>query len=289
MECEEDRIQEETYEDPTQSKIEESGELYEETLPLSLEPSTPQINVSGPSNTAIQHEPAGYMDPLQLTTDPTTDNRSSMISEDLLGDWEIAYEQSSNKKKEKIKASKLENVIFKGWLEKLGGRNHKTWQGRYCVLAGIFMYFYEKESSSTYNNRIPILGFVPNPADNLTNPKKKHFCFKLSAMNSIGDSKDYYFRSKTEQECTGWIESIGSVAEVGRGIVEKRKSMTLPANSSSLKPTTVAHDSNSMPRFDAIPEQENYEALEPVHVENEPQEDYVDVSFACKDMFPFVH
>lgn len=281
MECEEDRIQEETYEDPTLTK-EEPSELYEETLPVCLDPNPPAINISSaPSSSAI--EPAGYMDPLQLHTDPALDNRLSIIPEDLIEDWEMAYEKSDVvKKKEKVKPSKLKNVIYKGWLEKLGGRNQKSWQKRYCVLADVFMYFYEKESSNTYNNRIPIPGFVPNPADNLTKPKKNQFCFKLSAVNSSGVLKDYYFRAKTESECTGWIESIRSLAEIGRGIAEKRKSMTLPTPQS--KPTMTSQDPMTLSRLGNVseavePEQENYEALDVVHetTEAETQEDYVDV------------
>ena len=111
-------------------------------------------------------------------------------------------------KPEKMKASQLKNVQCRGNLEKLGGKNKKTWQVRYCVLAGPFMYFYEKENSKTYRNRIVILSYSPEEAPEHTNPKKRHFAFKLTHTDESGKRKDYLFRSVKKESCDTWLQSI---------------------------------------------------------------------------------
>ena len=280
MEVEEGRIQEEMYEDPTQTiQDDEQQELYEEP---NIENSNPSIQVSYPPpiqsvpphvNSNNQNEAgAGYMDPIKLKE---SDKRNSLLPEDIkIEDWEDAYEQSFvNRKKEKIKASKLKNVVMKGYLEKLGGKSQKNWQRRYCVLAEMFMYFYEKESSATYNNRIPIPGFVPNPSAELTKPKKNQFAFKLSFTTSVGVvDKDYFFRARTEKERDKWVQSIREIFELGRGMIEKRKSMTLPHTSVSQIPQSIPR-----PLSGDFEEQENYETLVPALESDEEQEEYVDV------------
>lgn len=284
MEGEEGRIEEETYEDPTEAIKEESPGLYEEAVSQNHMPPPIQITPPPPHSVPQQsHDPTGYMDPLQLNIGQD-DKRASIVPEDLIDDWEFAYDKSTGKKKEKLKVSDHKNVVIKGWLEKLGGRNQKSWQKRYCVLSDIFMYFYEKESSNTYNNRIPMPGFVPNPVNDLTKPKKNQFAFKLSAVNDNGLLKDYYFRSRTDEERNGWIESIRKTAEIGRGEIEKRKSMTLP--SSSFRNLSEATPVSTTTRPLSSPQEiledddvcENYEALEPAVIEPD-QEDYVDVSY----------
>ena len=273
MEADEDRIEEETYEEPQKIDEEDPQDLYEEASPLPIGPPTV---TSPPSLTSSKSfEPAGYMDPQKLT--PAADNneynkRASIIPDDM-GDWEMAYDQSNTKKKEKIKASNLKNVIVKGWLEKLGGRNQTSWQKRYCVLAGVFMYFYEKETANTYNNRVPMMGFLPNPVPTLTRPKRKEFAFKLSSINNApGGKKDYYFRSKSEEECASWIDEIRKTGDAARGVMEKKKSMTLPPRS-QLQPQAIPEE-RGRSISSVSEEQENYEALDPI---TEPQEDYVDV------------
>ena len=284
MEGDEGRIEEETYEDPTQTIQDESQGLYEEAVSHNQMVPPIQITTSPPNSVALQqsHDPTGYMDPLQLNIGED-DKRASLIPEDLIDDWEFAYDKSTAKKREKLKVSDLKNVVIKGWLEKLGGRNQKSWQKRFCVLSDIFMYFYEKETSNTYNNRIPMPGFVPNPVNDLTKPKKNQFAFKLSAITDNGLLKDYYFRSRTDEERNGWIESIRKIAEIGRGEIEKRKSMTLPSSSHRHMPeaTPVSTTTRSLTSPQEILEDdpcENYEALEPALIEPD-QEDYVDVSY----------
>lgn len=274
MEADEDRIEEETYEEP-QKMDEENQDLYEEAVPLSLDP--PSVTAPAPISPGGTFEPAGYMDPQKLNpnTPNNNDNKRASVIPDDMGDWELAYDQTNTKKKEKIKASNLKNVVMKGWLEKLGGRNQTSWQKRYCVLAGVFMYFYEKESGNTYNNRIPMIGFLPNPVPSLTRPKRKEYAFKLSSVNaSAGAKKDYYFRSKSEEECGSWIEEIRKAGDLARGVMEKKKSMTMPGP--TRENTAIQEQRNRFLTSSASEEQENYEALEPV-TEEIPQEDYVDV------------
>lgn len=269
MEAEEDRIEEETYEEPQKLDEEEPQDLYEEAIPLPVEPQTPTGTAP---TTSKSFEPAGYMDPQKLTPANEYNKRASIIPDDM-GDWELAYDQSNTKKKEKIKAANLKNVVIKGWLEKLGGRNQTSWQKRYCVLAGVFMYFYEKETGNTYNNRVPMVGFMPNPVPSLTRPKRKEFAFKLSSVNTTpGGKKDYYFRAKSEEECTSWIEEIRKTGDAARGVMEKRKTMTLPARSQPQPQAITEERGRSVSSVSE--EQENYEALDPI---TEPQEDYVDV------------
>lgn len=123
---------------------------------------------------------------------------------------EWIYDTTRNKD-EKMKVSQLENVTCKGNLEKLGGKNKKNWQVRFCVLSGPFMYFYEKESSKTYRNRITIPMYVAEDAPEHTNAKKKHFAFKLTHTDSSGKKKDYFFRSTKKESCETWLRSIGGV------------------------------------------------------------------------------
>lgn len=129
---------------------------------------------------------------------------------DMSMDWGNVYTTPS--KGEKLKVSSLSNVKIKGPLEKLGGRSHKTWQKRYCVLSGALMYFYEKESSKTYNNCIAVLSFKATPALNVTNDKKKQFGFKLTQEDSAtGKHKDYYFRATTAELRDKWLSCVGNV------------------------------------------------------------------------------
>lgn len=254
-----EEIDEEMYEDP--SAVNPEPELYEDPQPA---PPTNQLPISN----------SNYMEPFKVNDD----KRKSMVPVDLINDWESVYDHSQvNKKKEKIKVSKLKNVLIKGWLEKLGGRSHKNWQKRYCVLSEMFMYFYEKEGSSSYNNRIPIPGFVPNPSSELTQPKKNHFTFKLSSTDSSGAAKDYYFRAKTETERDQWVAAVRKIFEQGRSVMENRKSMTLPASFSS-GGLSVGKPPVLPPMGEIEDEQEEYECLGPGIAPDDDQEEYMDVS-----------
>ena len=277
MEAEQrEEITEETYEDPNLTLQEQEPEpgLYEDPLvnPQS-EPLSPQLPTS----------PRGYMDPAVTLTEE--DKRNSMaVPVHLIDSWEDAYDITNmSKKKEKIKASKLSNVLVKGWLEKLGGRSHNNWQKRYCVLAAMFMYFYEKESSGTYNNRIPIPGFQAAPSADLTRPKRNLYAFKLSSIESTGTgkAKNYYFRAKTEAERDQWVEVIKKIFDQGRAVIERKKSQTLPLTSPSNRSGFVG-GVNHHPIEEPI--QEDYEAITPAVIEEEDdQEDYIDVRYKMDD------
>ncbi len=265
-----EEITDETYEDPNQTLKDQEPGLYEDPV-INPQPQLP----TSPTCTS----PGGYADPLLLTVSDE-DKRKSLVPEHLICDWADVYDSSIvNKKKEKIKPSKLSNILVKGWLEKLGGRNHNNWQKRYCVLAAMFMYFYEKETSSTYNNRIPIPGFLAIASEELTRPKRSLYAFKLSSTElSGGKSKDYYFRAKTEAERDQWVAVVRNIFQQGRAVLEKKKSQTLPTirNSNSVN--------NNMPSLTISssvseePEQENYEAITPADIiEEDDQEEYIDV------------
>lgn len=289
----EDQVQEETYEEFSQPQSSYSEvslnngatprtptTVPQISLPPTQQAPPPPVELSQGSD-----EGAGYMDPT-LVVRVTQDNRSSTISEDMITDWEMTYLEGGSKKKDKVKASALKDITMSGYLEKLGGRNHNTWQKRYAAVSGMFLYFYEKESSATYNNRIPIPGFVPNPVSNLTRPQRKEYGFKLSSTSTSGKtSKDYFMRVKTEEERTLWIDAFRTIFDLGKGIEQTRKSATMPvlsfhgartktASPAFLKPLAPLSTSDSIP--EDIGPQEEYEALEPIQSPGMelPQEDY---------------
>ena len=128
---------------------------------------------------------------------------------DVSMDWSSVY--TTPNKGEKMKVGALKNVCIKGFLDKLGGRNHKTWQRRYCVLAGSLMYFYEKEQSKTYNNYIALPAFTASIAQ-VPSDKKSQFTFKLTQLDSsTGKKKDYYFRAPSKDVLDKWMSCITKV------------------------------------------------------------------------------
>lgn len=121
-------------------------------------------------------------------------------------DWGNVY--TTPPKGEKVKVSSLKNVKIKGPLEKLGGRNHKNWQKRYCVLAGPLMYFYEKESSKTYNNYIVVTSFTASLAPKIPD-SNKHYAFKMTQEDKrTGKKKDYHFRAVSSEIRDKWLSCI---------------------------------------------------------------------------------
>ena len=120
---------------------------------------------------------------------------------------------TTRKEEKKVKASQLENILCKGNLEKLGGKNKKTWQVRFCVLAGPFLYFYEKESSKTYRNRIVLPMYSVEEALEHTNVKKRQFAFKLTHTDRSGTKKDYFFRSSKKESCETWVGAMRNLNE----------------------------------------------------------------------------
>lgn len=132
------------------------------------------------------------------------------------------------KDEKKMKPSQLENILCKGNLEKLGGKNKKTWQVRFCVLSGPFMYFYEKETSKTYRNRITLPMYTCAEAPEYTNAKKRYFAFKLTHTDTTGKKKDYYFRSSKKESCETWLKSVGMANE--RTVINSQQQMVMTAN-----------------------------------------------------------
>ncbi len=206
-------------------------------------------------------------------------------------DWQYDY---TSPKETRVKVSELRGVVQKGYLEKLGGRSQKTWQRRYCVQAGQLLYFYEKESSKSYNNRIVLPRYVINVAAEHSNAKKKQFAFKLSHTDTSGKLKDYIFRSSSEAERQRWIQSIRESCEPARTAAARiSQSVTLPRNmmmSPQQKPLAArVHRSSSLGDMgeelyeDINPEEEEdgggvdeYVAVSPV--DDGPEEEYVDVT-----------
>ena len=286
MERHEDEIQEETYEECSQIQ-DNYSELTVDNPPPTLPGIMPKISLPPtqpappPPMESSQEEAAGYTDPKLVVP---ADKRASTVSEDMIADWEATYLEGTGKKKEKVKASSLKEITMQGYLEKLGGRNHNTWQKRFAVVSGMFLYFYEKESSGTYNNRIPIPGFVPNPVPKLTRPQRKEFAFKLSNTSASGKSvKDYFLRVKTEEERVKWIDAIRSIFELGKGIEQTRKAQTMPLSFHGSKVTPSPQLLAPLPTppinnpiSEEVGPQEDYEAVQPIGQgsEMEPQEDY---------------
>ena len=282
----EDRIEEETYEDPAQTmqQEEEEQDMYEEPQTnISVMPPLPSANTS--TSSLLTQPPTSANEQDTQFLEPTaganyTGSRNSMsLSE---ADWSDAYD-TNTKKGEKIRVSDLSNVTHKGWLEKLGGRNQRNWQKRFCVVSGVFMYFFEKENSKTYNNRIGLPNYIPNPANELTNVKKKHFALKLSAAVLTKDSKDYYFRLTSDDDRTKWIDALRAAFEIGRvGAGGTGIACTLPRMPSTSP--SLLHNDQAKPRAVSVGgdmEQEEYEAVTAVIAEEEEeQDDYVAVSIA---------
>ena len=273
MEAGEDRVEEETYEDPSQTmqpEPEEQQEVYEE----------PQPNLPLPSLSVPTQHPTSPNDQdafLESTANTRGSRNSMLLSEP---DWSDAYDTNA-KKGEKVRVSDLSNVTHKGWVEKLGGRNQKSWQKRFCVVSGVFMYFYEKDTSRTYNNRIALPQYVPNRASELT--KKKQFAFKLSANTSVPSkqAKDYFFRVSSEEQCDQWVNELRAVFELCRAGTGGGMSFTMPRMpSSSPSSSFLPQDHSSKMRAASTGEieQEDYEAVTAVIAEEEEQDDYMDVS-----------
>lgn len=135
---------------------------------------------------------------------------SSITSNETATEW--MYD-TTKKEDKKMKATQLDNVSCRGNLEKLGGKNKKNWQVRYCVLSGPLMYFYEKETSKTYRNRIALPLYTVSEAPEHTNAKKRHFAFKLTHTDTSGAKKDYFFKSSKKESCETWIKSMRDVNE----------------------------------------------------------------------------
>ena len=197
---------------------------------------------------------------------------------DISMEWSSVYQTPSTGKK--LKVSQLEGIIIKGPLEKLGGKSHRTWQRRYCVLAGQLMYFYEKEGSKTFNNFIAIPSFSVELSEKLSD--KKHFAFKLTQHDHTGKKKDYCFRSSNGDNRDKWVTAMTKVIDLANAH-KTRSAVTLPRLPSH---STGEHSPQEKRRSLSLGVQDEAQELyEPVEVNvggasdgNESQDEYVPVS-----------
>lgn len=200
-------------------------------------------------------------------------------------DWNTVY--TTPNKGEKMKVGALQNISIKGFLDKLGGRNHKTWQRRYCVLAGSLMYFYEKEQSKSYNNYIALPAFTASIAQ-VPSDKKSQFTFKLTQLDSTtGKKKDYYFRAPSQDVLNKWMGCITKVVNSSPlspiSPFNRLSAATLPRmpSQATVTPVNFAPQQQTKPRAHSMGEgevegQELYEEMIPE--EGGDAEEYVAVS-----------
>ena len=319
MQIEEGRVEEEVYEEETSE-----DEMYEDSFQVkgdavsSQEPKEEQEMYELPSDLAAVSDPAIHatVSPLRsqaLSMVPTLSSAKSdegymymdptavrdAISDDtvptdaIVRDWSSAYDPSF-KRGEKAHPGELKDVLKKGWLEKLGGRNLKRWQKRFCALCSVFMYVYEREYSRTYNERITVPGHVVNLAPDLTHPKKKQFAFKLTSMDESGLGKDYYFRTTSFFNREEWIITLEAACEIGQigkpatsTCTEegaKRLGFIVPRMPSQWQAILASVWQSQ--RSSDVGEQENHETLETL-MGTESQEKCVDASqrkISCKPL-----
>ena len=271
---------------PGGSQEAESVENYED--PILSRPSTASLPSQSQENSGSGAEYAETM----VQRVPGLESTMEMS----VSDWSNVYSMPA--KGEKLKVSQLQNVAIKGYLDKLGGRNHKQWQRRYCVLSGPLMYFYEKEGSKTYNNLITLLSFTASLAENMTNPKKGQFSFKLTQTDSsTGKNKDYYFRANRDDVRNKWL---GCISRVGKSpqpspspVSKRNSSSTLPrmptrTSVSTFSPTedvsrnrthSLGEEPQELYEDMAVKEDmDEYVAVSPTeNAELESSEEYVDV------------
>lgn len=202
-------------------------------------------------------------------------NRSRVQEPDAALEWSSVYQTPSNSAK--IKVSQLEGISIKGPLEKLGGKSHKTWQKRYCVMAGPLMYFYEKESSRTFNNFISVPSFTVEYSDKLSD--KKHFAFKLTQLDHTGKKKDYCFRSTSSDNREKWVTAMNKVINVSNKARSATTLPRMPTSSGQPIPVHVPEKRRSLTLPTVEEPQELYEPIEGGGMaEEDTQDEYVAVS-----------
>ena len=268
-----------------------SADIYEEPIvhipggPPNFKPPTPTSSRENSGSGAV------YMETQRV--------RQSVMMDEVPLSWE--YDLTAPKG-EKTKPGDLSEILIKGPLEKLGGRSKNTWQKRYCVLSGAFMYFYEKESSKTFNNRIALPNYVVGTAPHLSNDKKKQFAFKLTHTDSTGNQKDYYFRASSDDTRTKWVGALNRTLKrlsMSASPPQPRVAATLPRTMPShLQPmATLVTPTFQKPRASSVgadetgevyedinrideeeeEAQDEYIAVNPANEEDDPEEEYVDV------------
>ena len=209
----EDVMQDEVYEDTDADGPAANEEIYEETDETIQEDVYDDTDNIQPSRPPLPQRPSSG----QPQTQQGQQQKPSTVSipaED--GDETISWDYDvTDVGRKKMRISDLKSVRMKGTLEKLGGRGQSSWQKRVCVLSGSFLYFYEKDSSKTYNNRIVIPGYTVCVDNEKSNEKKKQFVFKLSSEGT----KNYYFRASSDKDCQKWVTALNAVAKMTMGAV----------------------------------------------------------------------
>ena len=190
-------------------------------------------------------------------------------------EWNSVYQQPSATTK--LKVAQLEGISIKGPLEKLGGKSHRTWQRRYCVLAGPLMYFYEKENSKTFNNFISIPSFSVENLEKMSD--KRHFAFKLTQQDHTGKKKDYCFRSASSENRDKWVTAMKKVIDVANA-QKNRSAVTLPRLSTRSGQNLSPVPQEKRRSLSLEIQEEPQELYEPVDRgdDDDTQDDYVAVS-----------
>ncbi len=250
------------------------SEVYEEPIPS--RPSTSNGSLPGMTPPGSQENSGSDVHYMEA-------NRSNVRLPDQQENGDISTEWSSvyqiPSAATKLKVAQLEGITIKGPLEKLGGKSHRTWQRRYCVLAGPLMYFYEKENSKTFNNFITIPSFSVEFSEKMSD--KKHFAFKLTQQDHTGKKKDYCFRSASSDNRDKWVNAMKRVIDVAN-TQNTRSAVTLPRLPSRPGGTAspiLQEKRRSLSLGVQEEPQELYEPVDPVTGgDDEGQDDYVPVS-----------
>ena len=215
---------------------EEQAELYEEPTSSSDGRPSTSSSLHPPTPSQSRENSASGAEFIDANREQA---RRSAVLADISTDWSSIY-SPPKKGTDDSKVASLKAVAIKGILEKLGGHNKKNWQKRYCVMSGPLMYFYEKESSKSYNNFICVLNFTVSEEPSMTNVKKKQFAFKLTHTDtSTGNKKDYCFRAISADTREKWITAVQKVIEKPPG----------PPIGPSLSGTSLGGVSTTLPRM----------------------------------------
>ena len=277
---------------PVVAEVSQEPELYEEPSSSDGRPST-SSSLQPPTPTQSRENSASGSEHIASMREKAQMERSAILA-DVSTDWNVIY-SPPKKGTGDSKISSLKGISIKGNLEKLGGRNKKNWQKRYCVMSGPLMYFYEKESSKSYNNFICVLNFIVSKEPSMTNEKKKQFAFKLSQTDSsTGRKKDYCFRAISSETRDKWIMCIEKVLQkiplpqsasstsIGSATLPR-----MPSSNSSLspipaeppKPRSITFAVDNPPEGEDGELYEDVPAPEPIPEEEEEEgDDYLPVS-----------
>ena len=254
-----------------------TSEVYEEPVPS--RPSTSNGSLPGMTPPGSRENSGSGVEYMEANRANIRGLPEQQGNGDISMEWSSVYQQPPGSTK--LKVAQLEGISIKGPLEKLGGKSHRTWQRRYCVLAGPLMYFYEKETSKTYNNFIMIPSFSVEYLEKMSD--KKHFAFKLTQQDHAGKKKDYCFRSTSSENRDKWVTAMKKVIDVAN-VQKTRSAVTLPRLPSRPGGTPSPAPQEKRRSLSLGPQEEPQELYEPVDPvmgagdDENLQDDYVPVS-----------